>query len=76
MYSHLVAVEVRVVRITDERVQTDGGAFNQNRFKSLDGEAVQGGRAVSHAVRSAWPRGCRFCCRFAIWVPAWDYTAQ
>ena len=25
---------------------------------------------------SAWPRGCRFCCRFAIWVPVWDYTAQ
>ena len=48
VHSHLVAVEVRVVRITDERVQTDGGAFNQNRFKSLDGEAVQGGRAVEH----------------------------
>ena len=31
---------------------------------------------VSHAARSAWPRGCRFCCRSGIWVPAWDCMAR
>ena len=27
-------------------------------------------------ARSAWPRGCRFCCRSGIWVPAWDCMAR
>lgn len=31
---------------------------------------------VSHAARSAWPRGCRFCCRSGIWVQAWECMAR
>jgi hypothetical protein len=43
---HLVAVEVGVVGGTDQRMQLDGAAFDQNRFKGLDAEAVQRRRAV------------------------------
>ena len=46
MHRHLVAVEVRVERRTDQRMQPDGLAFHQHRIKSLDAETVQRGRAV------------------------------
>lgn len=46
MYGHLVAVEVRVERGADERVDLDGLALDQLRLEGLDAEAVQGGRAV------------------------------
>ena len=39
---HLVTVEVGVVRGTDQRVQLDSLTFDQNRFKSLDTQTVQG----------------------------------
>src|SRR5690625_1039470 len=38
---HLVTVEVSVERLTDERVQLDGLAFDQYRLERLDAEAVQ-----------------------------------
>ena len=46
MHSHLVAVEVGIKRGADQRVYLDGLAFHQHRLKSLNAEAVQGGRAV------------------------------
>ena len=39
--SHLVAVEVGVEALTDQRVQLDGATFDQYRLESLDTEAVQ-----------------------------------
>ena len=44
--SHLVAVEVGVEGRADQRVDLDGGAFDQHRLESLDAEAVQRRRAV------------------------------
>src|SRR5690606_17296369 len=43
---HLVAVEVRVERGADERVDLDGLALDQLRFERLDAQAVQGRRPV------------------------------
>ena len=43
---HLVAVEVRVERGADERVQLDGLALDELRLERLDAETVQRGRAV------------------------------
>ncbi|MNF61945.1 hypothetical protein D3C84_436110 [compost metagenome] len=39
---HLVTIEVRVIGGTNERVQLDGLAFDQGRFKRLDTQTVQG----------------------------------
>ena len=43
---HLVAVEVGVVGGADERMDADGLALDEHGLEGLDGEAVQGGRAV------------------------------
>ena len=46
VHGHLVTVKVGVVGRADERVQTDGLAFDQQGFKSLDTQTVQGRGAV------------------------------
>src|SRR6185312_85873 len=46
MDGHLVAVEVRVVRRADERMQMDRFAFNQHGLEGLDAQAVERRRAV------------------------------
>ncbi len=43
---HLVAVEVRVERRADERVDLDRLALDEDRLERLDAEAVERGRAV------------------------------
>jgi len=43
---HLVAVEVGVERMTDERVHLDRLAFDEHRLESLDAQAVERRRAV------------------------------
>jgi hypothetical protein len=43
---HLVAVEVCVVGLADERVQLDRLALDENRLEGLNAEAVQGRGAV------------------------------
>ena len=43
---HLVAVEVRVVSGTNERVDADGLSLDQLRLESLDRQTMQGGGAV------------------------------
>ena len=43
---HLVAVEVGVERVADERVDLDRLALDQQRLERLDAEAVQRRRAV------------------------------
>ena len=48
MHGHLVTVEVRVERGTDERVDADGFAFDENRLERLNAEAVQRRSAVEH----------------------------
>ena len=48
VYGHLVTVEVGVVGRTNKRMDPNGFAFDQHRLERLDGEAVQGGRAVEH----------------------------
>ena len=48
MHGHLVAVEVRVKRGADERMELDGAALDKDRLKGLDAEPVQRGRAVQH----------------------------
>ena len=48
MYGHLVTVEVGVERGTNQRMQLNGFAFNQNRLKRLDTQTVQGRRTVQH----------------------------
>ena len=51
VHGHLVAVEVRVERGADERVDLDGLALDQLRLEGLDAEAVQRRRAVEqHGV--------------------------
>ncbi|MNM57037.1 hypothetical protein D3C81_682240 [compost metagenome] len=42
MNSHLVTIEVGVVCRTNQRVQLDSLTFDQNRFKCLDTQTVQG----------------------------------
>ena len=46
VHSHLVAVEVRVVSGTDQRMQLQGAAFHQHRLKRLDAQSVQRRRTV------------------------------
>src|SRR4029077_2092807 len=46
VHGHLVAVEVRVKRGADERVNSNGLAFDENRFEGLNAEAMQRGSAV------------------------------
>ncbi len=43
---HLVAVEVSIERVTDERVDLDRLAFDEQRLERLDAEAVERRRAV------------------------------
>ena len=51
MHGHLVTVEVSVVRGADEGMQTDGLAFNELGFESLDAQTVQGRSTVEqHGV--------------------------
>ena len=46
MHRHLVAVEVGVEGVADERVDLDGLALHQHRLEGLEAEAVERGRAV------------------------------
>ena len=46
VHRHLVAVEVRVERRADQRVDADGLAFDQHRLERLNAEAVQRRSAV------------------------------
>ncbi len=46
MHGHLVTVKVRVECGADQRMNLDGLAFDQDRLKGLDAEAVQGGGTV------------------------------
>ena len=46
VHGHLVPVKVRVVRVTDERVQLNRLPFHQDRFEGQNPEAVQRGCAV------------------------------
>src|SRR5439155_62134 len=48
VHGHLVAVEVRVERGADERVNSNGFAFDENRFECLNAEAVERGSAGEH----------------------------
>ena len=41
MHGHLVAVEVRVVRRADERMQMDRFAFDQHRLEGLNAETME-----------------------------------
>src|SRR5439155_15190417 len=46
MHGHLVAVEVRVERVTDERVHLDRLALDELRLERLDAETMERRRAV------------------------------
>ena len=46
MDGHLVAVEVRVERGTNQRMELDGLALDQHRLERLDAEAMQGRCAI------------------------------
>jgi hypothetical protein len=46
MNSHLVAVKVGIIGVTDQGMKLDGLSLNQYRFKGLDAEPVQRGSAV------------------------------
>src|ERR1700730_3756670 len=48
MHGHLIAVEVRVKRRADERMDADGFTFYQHGFKRLDTEAVKSRSAIEH----------------------------
>ena len=48
MNSHLVTIEVGVERSANQWMQLDGLAFDQNRFKCLNTQSVQGRRTVQH----------------------------
>ena len=48
MHSHLVAVEVRVERGADERMQLNGAALNEDRLKRLNAQTVQRRCTVQH----------------------------
>ena len=48
VHGHLVAVKVSVECSTNQRVQLNRLTFNQDRFKRLNAEAVQGWRTVEH----------------------------
>ena len=46
VHSHLVAVEVRVIRRTCQRMELQGAAFHQDRFERLDAQSMQRRRTV------------------------------
>ena len=46
VHGHLVTVEVGVERRADERVNTDGLAFDEHRLERLDAQSVERRRAV------------------------------
>ena len=46
MHRHLVAIEISVIRGTNERVQLDCFALDQHRLEGLDAEAMQGRRPI------------------------------
>ena len=48
MDSHLVTVKVSVVGGTHQRMQTQSGAFDEDRVKSLDTQTVQGRCTIEH----------------------------
>ena len=48
VHGHLVAVEVGVEGGADHRVEADGLALDEDGLEGLDGEAVEGRRAVEH----------------------------
>ena len=48
MHRHLVAVEIRIERRTDQGMQLNGFTLDENRLEGLDPQAVQGGRPVEH----------------------------
>jgi len=48
MHCHLVTVEVRVERRTDQGMQMDGLSLNQDRLESLNTQTVQRWRTVEH----------------------------
>src|SRR4029077_14409867 len=48
VHGHLVAVEVRVERGCNERMNAGGFAFDKNRLESLNAEAVKRRSAVEH----------------------------
>ena len=48
VYGHLVTVEVGIERRTNEWMQLNGFAFNQNRFKRLNTQTVQSRCTVQH----------------------------
>ena len=66
MDSHLVAVEVSVEGGADQRVQLDGVAFDQNGFKCLNAQAVQGRCTVQQngmALDDGFERVPQMCIR-------------
>ena len=48
MHRHLVAVEVGIERVANQRVNLDGFSVHQHRLERLDPEPVQCGGAVQH----------------------------
>ena len=46
MHGHLVAVEVRIISSANQRMNANGFALDQLRFKSLNGQSVQSRRAI------------------------------
>src|SRR4029450_4743531 len=46
MHGHLVAVEVRIISSAHQRMNSDGFALDQLRFKSLNGQSVKSGRTI------------------------------
>src|SRR5207237_10449625 len=46
IHGHLIAVQIRIVRGADQRMDADGFAFDQLRLKSLDRQPMQGRRAI------------------------------
>src|SRR5215475_1986763 len=46
MDRHLIAVKVRIVSRANQRMDANGFALDQLRFKSLNGQSVQSGRAI------------------------------
>ena len=48
MHGHLVTVKVSVKCRTDQRMQLNGLAFDQNRLECLNAKTVQGWRAIEH----------------------------
>ena len=48
MYRHLVTIKVGIEGSTNQRMQANGLAFHQYRFKCLNTQPVQGWRTVQH----------------------------